>query len=493
MQFIGFDIGSSSVKGAIIDAQSGKIIASAQAPDQEMKIQAKKSGWAEQDPETWWKYVIEVSQKLMHASGVQKDLVKSVGISYQMHGLVVTDKNGNVLRPSIIWCDSRAVSYGDEAFNQLGADYCLSSMLNSPGNFTASKLAWVKEHEPSIYDNIDKIMLPGDFIALKMTSSAQTTVSGLSEGIMWDFKGEALADNLWSYFGFEPSFIPEIIPTFSKKNALTSESARLLGLPVGIPVSYRAGDQPNNAFSLNVLEPGEIAATAGTSGVVYAISNQIKFDPKSRVNVFAHVNHQKDSKRLGILLCVNGTGILNNWIRQLSKTKDYVQMNQQADEINPGSDGLLIYPFGNGAERVLENKDPGCTMTNINFNRHHQGHVFRAAQEGIAYGLNYGIEIMNNMGVTNQVIRAGKANLFLSPLFRSIIANTTQARIELFDTDGAAGAARGAALGYGYYTSAGEAFGNLNRLLVVEPERELVERYKELYQKWKAGLTKFLG
>ena len=490
MYLLGYDIGSSSVKASLVDAQSGKCIASAFYPKTEAPIIAKQAGWAEQDPAMWIGNLKLATHDVLHqAEKVNPKDIKAIGISYQMHGLVCVDKDKNVLRPSIIWCDSRAVPYGNNAFANLGKDFCLGHLLNSPGNFTAAKLAWVKENEPELYSRIWKVMLPGDYIAMRLTGNVCTTVSGLSEGIFWDFKKNAPCQELLDYFGFDPSVLAPVKPSFGIQGTLTREAADALGLYEGTPVTYRAGDQPNNALSLNVFNPGEIASTAGTSGVVYGVIGQVSYDPLSRVNSFAHVNHSAQDPRLGVLLCINGTGILNSWIRRnvAPEGMSYAEMNDVAAQVPIGSDGVSILPFGNGAERMLENKDCGCSVHGVQFTRHGKAHLMRAAQEGIVFSFQYGIEIMEQMGLKVDKIHAGSANMFQSPLFRNTLSGISGAVIELYDTDGSVGAAKGAGLGAGIYKSTQEAFSTLERLSVITPDHQ--DEYREAYEKWKSYLS----
>jgi len=480
------------VKVSLINTASGTCEASAYYPKQEMTITAKMPGWAEQDPTQWWENAKLALGEVMTASLVSPSEIKAIGISYQMHGLVAVDKDHNPLRDAIIWCDSRATGIGAQALSEIGTDNCLSHLLNSPGNFTASKLKWVKENEPELYKKIYKIMLPGDYFAMRLTGEIKTTVGGLSEGMFWDFKNKSVAKFLLDYYGFDESLLPEIVPTFSVQGELTAEAAKELGLVKGIPVSYRAGDQPNNALSLNVLNPGEIAATGGTSGVVYGVSEEIKYDPLSRVNTFAHVNHTNDLTRLGILLCINGTGILNSWLNKQvgGGVVKYSEMDKIAAGVPIGSEGLSIMPFGNGAERVLQNQNPGAAVMNLNFNIHKAAHLYRAGQEGIAFAFKYGMDIMKSIGIDCKVIRAGKANMFFSPVFRNTLATTTGAAIELFNTDGSIGAARGAGLGAGIYKDAAEAFATLRKVDVTEPDTANQQAYDDAYGAWKENLEK---
>ena len=425
----------------------------------------------------------------MNETGAKGEDILAIGISYQMHGLVCVDKAHKVLRPSIIWCDSRAVPYGERAFRDLGAELCLGHLLNSPGNFTAVKLAWVKENEPALFDRIDKIMLPGDYIAMKLSGEVKTTISGLSEGMLWDFKTKKPAKFLLDYFGFDENMLADIVPTFAIQSVVSKEAAVELGLKEGTPISYRAGDQPNNAVSLNVFNPGEIASTAGTSGVVYGVLGDVNYDTKSRVNTFAHANYTTELDRLGVLLCINGTGILNAWVhRNITPNMGYAEMNDMAAGVPIGSEGVKIIPFGNGAERVLENREVGCSVHGLNFNNHNQAHLVRAAQEGIVFSFCCGMEIMQNMGMELNKIHAGRANMFLSPLFRDTLAGVSGATIELYETDGSVGAAKGAGIGAGIYKDNNEAFATLKKLAVIEPDEKKRDEYLNAYAEWKAIL-----
>lgn len=490
MYLLGYDIGSSSVKASIVDATTGKCVASDFYPKKEAPIIAKKSGWAEQEPQSWWDYLKMATQSILSTSAVCPDDIKAIGISYQMHGLVCVDKDKQVLRPAIIWCDSRGVPYGQDAFDNIGHEHCLQHLLNSPGNFTASKLAWIRQNEPEIFDRIYKIMLPGDYIAMRLSGDINTTMSGLSEGMFWDFKEGRVADFLMNYYGFPTSLIADICPTFSEQCRVSAAAATELGLKEGTPITYRAGDQPNNALSLGVLNPGEIASTAGTSGVVYGVNGTINYDKKSRVNTFAHVNHTNESTRLGVLLCINGTGILNSWIRRVVAPEgiSYTDMNTLAASVPIGSQGISILPFGNGAERMLENQEIGSSIHGLNFNMHGKEHLLRAAQEGIVFSFKYGIDIMEQMGIAVKKIHAGNANMFLSPIFRDTLAGITGATIELCDTDGSVGAAKGAGYGAGIYNSAEEALSTLDRISIIEPDETNREAYAEAYARWKECL-----
>lgn len=488
MYFIGYDIGSSAVKAALLYADTGKCVAAAVSPAREMAIQVPHANWAEQDPESWWQEVINATNLLRQQYTFDPMKVKGIGIAYQMHGLVCVDKNQQVLRPSIIWCDSRAVETGNQAFAALGEKYCLQHLLNSPGNFTASKLRWVQENEPEVYARIHKIMLPGDFIAMRLTGDACTTISGLSEGVFWDFSTQSISAALLEHYKIDQSLLGDIVPTFGLQGTLCTTAATVLGLAVGTPVTYRAGDQPNNAFSLNVLQPGEAATTAGTSGVVYAVHDQHAFDDRSRVNAFVHVNNTSEHIRNGVLMCLNGTGILNTWLKNIAGSISYDEMNVIASQAPVGAGGLQVFPFGNGAERILENKNIGATVSNLNFNVHGKAHLLRAGQEGIVFALAYGVDIMAGMQLNIHRVRAGHANMFLSPLFQEAFANTMDVVIELYNTDGAQGAARAAGVGAGHYELA-DAFRGMECIATIQPEPKKKALYQDAYGAWLTALA----
>lgn len=491
MLLLGIDLGTSSIKVAVVDAAAQRTLVTAQYPDTEAVILVRQPGWAEQSPETWWEYVQQAIRKA-HASGAYDPQdIAAIGIAYQMHGLVTVDKDRRVLRDSIIWCDSRAVPYGDKAFEAIGEEKSLSHLLNSPGNFTAAKLAWVKDQEPRVYEKIDGIMLPGDYIGLRLTGEVTTSIPALSEGIFWDFKKDELSEDVFRYFGFDKGLIPSIRPVFSAHGELMAEVAQTLGLKKGIPVTYKAGDQPNNALSLNVLEPGEVAATAGTSGVIYGVSDKLVYDPASRVNSFAHVNYTEAQKRIGVLLCINGTGILNRWIRDhTGGGADYISLNKEAAQIRPGSGGLVVLPFGNGAERIFRNRIIGAHIQHIDLNQHTSAHIYRAGQEGIAFAFRYGLDIMRAGEMNPSVIRAGRANMFLSSVFTEAFVNATQTPVELYDNDGSVGAALGAGIGAGIFRSGKEAFAGRKPVVRVDPGS--AGEYEGLYERWKEILNNFL-
>jgi xylulokinase len=492
MLLLGLDIGSSSVKAALLDSATGRCLGAGQWPEEEMPIEAPQPGWAEQDPEAWWQAALQALARACARAGRAPADVGAVGISYQMHGLVLLDSGFRPLRPSIIWCDSRAVGLGARAFEALGEAYALGHLLNSPSNFTASKLAWVQENEPEIFAQARFAMLPGDYVALRLTGEAGTTVGGLSEGILWDFAENRLATELLDHFQIPAALIPPLLPALGEQGQVSAAAAAESGLRAGIPLAYRAGDQPNNALSLGVLDPGEVAATAGTSAVIYGVSGELRCDPRSRINAFAHVNHLP-ALRLGLLLCVNGAGILNRWLRQqLGGGLSYEEMNRLAASAAPGSEGLLLLPFGNGAERLLENRNPGAALLGLDLNRHGRAHLLRAGQEGIVFALRQGLEAMAEAGLQPSVIRAGQANMMLSELFASSLAAAARCPIELFATDGAQGAARAAGAGAGAYASLREALGSLEKLRAVEPDAQLAERLDEAYARWQQALGKIL-
>lgn len=491
MYTIGYDIGSSSIKAALVHSLTGKSIAVVTQPKKEMEMTAVKNGWAEQDPDLWWDHVCAATKLLLSDKQVDPETVTGIGISYQMHGLVIVDTNGKPIRDSIIWCDSRAVDIGRHAYDSLGNERCAEHLLNSPGNFTASKLKWVKENEPDNYNRIYKFMLPGDYIAFKFSGLINTTVSGLSEGIFWDFKNNGIAGWLMNHYGLDAQHLPDIKDTFSEQCRVSEQGAKASGLAKGTPVLYRAGDQPNNALSLNVFQPGEVAATGGTSGVVYAITDNLSVAESSRVNNFAHVNYTTSIPRIGKLLCINGAGIQYRWLLNNLKVDSYEQMNDLAETIPIGSDGVTILPFGNGAERMLNNKELGTRISHLNLNNHTKAHLCRAALEGIAFSFAYGMEIMKADGIQARVIRAGNDNLFRAAIFSNTIATLLGQDIEIYNTTGAIGAARACQLHNGNFKAFGKQIMDNDYIMGYTPSTER-SPYEEAYINWKKELERIL-
>jgi xylulokinase len=487
MLLLGIDLGTSSIKVSVIDASNSSVLATAQYPETEAAIISHQPGWAEQSPNQWWNDVKAAILKLQATGSFKSSDIGAIGIAYQMHGLVLVDNHQNVIRDSIIWCDNRAVGLGEKAFEQLGSDYCLGHLLNTPGNFTASKLAWVKQNEPERYAQIHKMMLPGDFISMKLTGEITTTIAALSEGMFWDFKNKTVAAAVMEYYGLDAQHIPVIKNVFDTHGYLTENVAQEIGLPKGIPVTYKAGDQQNNALSLNVLNPGEVAATAGTSAVIYAVSDSLQSDTASRVNSFAHVNHTLEQNSIGVLLCINGAGISNSWIKNKVGASSYYEMNELAATVAPGSDGVSVLPFGNGSERMLHNKNIGAHILGLDFNRHGAAHLYRAVQEGVVFAMQYGFKVLQQNGVQPSVIRAGKANMFLSEVFLDAFVNTLQVPVELFQTDGSAGAAIGAGYGAKVYATIEEAFVNSKPLQIIEPSGN--NAYAPAYANWEDQLA----
>ena len=491
--YLGIDIGSSSIKAALVEVVSGKSLGVAQEPKEEMSIHAQKNGWAEQVPLDWWLHTCNAIKNLKKQYNISENQIIGIGISYQMHGLVLIDKDGNPLRKSIIWCDSRAVETGNKAFAEIGEDICASKLLNSPANFTASKLKWVQENEPDIYNQVYKFMLPGDFIAYKFSNQINTTISGLSEGIFWDFKKDTIAHFLLKHYGINSSLIPDIVNTFSIQSLVDEKGAKESGLAIGTPILYRAGDQPNNALSLNVFNPGEVAATGGTSGVVYAITDSLSVKESSRVNNFAHVNYKKGvTTSIGKLLCINGAGIQYRWLLNNLAVSSYDEMNNLASQVAIGSNGVCLIPFGNGAERMLNNQEIGTRILNLNLNNHHKGHLCRAALEGIAFSFVYGMEILKSDGIQPTVIRAGNDNLFRSEIFANTVATLIEQEIEIYNTTGAIGAARAANLHKGDFESFSKIIMDNDYVMTFMPFKDK-KMYLEAYNNWKKELELILN
>lgn len=453
MYTLGLDIGSSSVKACLYDARSFRIVGTSTSPSHEMPITAPEPGWAEQDPEVWWHHTIVACDDLRARHPAAWATVKAIGIGYQMHGLVTLDAGDKPVRPAIIWCDSRAVETGNSITGLIGRQRLLDSNLNTPGNFTVSKMVWMMQNEPDNWSKVAIGMLPGDYIAYRLSGDKTTSKSGLSEMILWNFLTNEIDTLILNNYPSIRAILPKIVPNIGVATSISMESAEMLGLQDDVVLSYRSGDQPNNAFGLGVTEPGSVGINAGTSGVVYAVTDKPVVDVAETFNPFLHVNNNESQKRIGLLLCLNGCGIMNAQIRRLTKASSYEMMNEKADDVPLGSDGLQIFPFGNGAERMFGNRNLGASIHGWDLVRHNDAHFFSASLEGIAATLSYGIDHMRSLGVNINKIHAGRANLFLSPLFCELIAAIARVDVYLFESDGASAAAKGAAYGAGLINS----------------------------------------
>ncbi len=479
--WLGIDLGSSSVKVSLLDESGGQVLARTTVPELgEMGMTRPKPGWAEQSPELWWDLTCQGIRQVME--GRDASNLRGIGIAYQMHGLVCMGANDEVLRPAILWCDSRAVEIGERYFGEIGRDKCLAHLHQSPGNFTVSKLAWVRENEPDVYAKIDKVGLPGDYLAYRLSGEWQTTDGGLSEAAAWDFSKGEMANFLMGGMGLKASLWPNRVPILGLQCEVSRAAAAELGIPAGVPISYRAGDQPNNAFALGANAPGDVAASGGTSGVLYGVSEAPLADAQQRVNPFLHVTHRQDQPRIGVLMCLNGAGSQMAWLRRITGV-DYDQLNEQASSVSPGADGLTCLPFGMGAERILGNRTVGMQWRGGDFGKHGVGELSRACFEGIALAFRYGAEAMAAAGVEIRSVRAASSGLFLSPVFAQALADLLQAPIDCIAANGADGAARAAALGAGHYGSVTEASAVLKVKRSYVPQSNT--EYAEVYDRWR--------
>lgn len=491
MYYIGLDIGSSSVKVALVKASSGTCVLSLNEPTEEMEIQAIQHDWAEQNPERWWQHTCAAIKRILKETKISASEIISIGIAYQMHGLVIVDKDGQIIRNSIIWCDSRSVAIGNKAFSDLGKKKCSNLFFNSPGNFTASKLKWVQENEPKKYDQIHKYMLPGDYIAYKLSGVINTTKNGLAEGILWNYKHARVADEILDYYSISKNLTPDIVENFSIQGSVNKAASIETGLMEGTPITYRAGDQPNNALTLGVLKAGEVAVTGGTSGVIYALTEQNEFEEIERVNQFAHVNYTASNPYVGRLLNINGAGIQYRWLLKHTNAASYDDMNEAARKIPIGCDGVICLPFGNGAERMFHNRVIGSQFLNLNLNRHNNGHLYRASLEGIAFAFVYGMELLKKDNTEIQVIRAGNDNLFRSKIFSETIATLTGHEIEIYNTTGAVGAARASGLTDGDFQKFNNKVVENDHVITYKPLQEK-QPFLMAYGIWKKELEQIL-
>lgn len=436
MAFLGIDVGTSSVKVSIV-GEDGVILASATAPaSSERAINSPNPNWAEQNPEDWWE---DAQQAILNLPLEARLQVEAIGIAYQMHGLVLVDSQFQPVRPSIIWCDGRNIQESQILAESLGLDALENRLLNKPGTLTLAKLAWVAEHEPETLAKAHTFGLPGDFIAYKLTGEWSTTKSGYSEMVGWDFGASIPFEEGFRKAGWKLP-LPEARPNLEEGAPIQKVIAEKLGLPPSARVTYRAGDQPNNAFGLGVLQQGETAISAGTSGVLYGIGDSSP-GLHEGINRFLHVNSQ-----IGVLMCLNGVGSALAFARRTwFQNQSYEALSELASQANP-ENCPYFFPFGNGAERILSER-AFSGFTELDFNRHNLPELARSVFEGIAFAYRLGSEKMEKAGCLSKVVNGTESGLLKSSFFAQLLANELQVELILSEGDGSTAAARGAALG----------------------------------------------
>ena len=487
MNFIGIDVGTSSIKALLVDPY-GKVLASS---NPEYPFQTPAPLQAETDPEVWWDATCRALQKLLEST--DPGLVKGVGLTGQMHGLVLLDKKGNPLRPCIMWNDQRSFKECEEMTKIIGE----SEVLRITGNpilagFTAPKLRWVEKNEPEIFAKISKVLLPKDFIRYRLTGEFFSEMSDASGTSMLNVGERKWSDEILSAMGWSKQWFPELTESTVASAKVSTEAGAVTGLPVGTPVIAGGGDQAAQAVGCGIVHEGMVSATLGTSGVVFAQSDEYRVEPDGKLHAFCHAVPGK-WHLMGVMLSAAGSF---QWYKtQLGREEHarehngegnaYDLLTEAAAEIKPGSEGLVFLPYLSG-ERT-PHPDPHAKGAFVGLTlRHSKAHLTRAVLEGVSYGLKDSLSLMQNLGVhPSRIILSGGGTR--SGLWKQMLADIFETPCCLVNaTEGAAyGAALLAAVGCGTIVSVEEASREWIRQteqVSVGPDRENYCKNYQIYQ-----------
>ncbi len=483
---LGVDIGTSGTKTVLFDVAGNTIMSDLQ----EYPLYQPKVGWAEQDPEDWWRAVYTSINNVVFKSGVKAEEIKGVGLSGQMHGAVLLDGNNNVLRKSIIWCDQRSSAECEQITSLIGKERLIEITANPAlTGFTASKVMWVKNNEPDIYEKVRKILLPKDYIRYKLTGEFATEVSDASGMQFMDIANRKWSDEVLTKLGIDKSYLADLYESQEISGRINSGSAKLTGLKEDTPVVGGAGDQAAGAIGNGIVKPGIISSTIGTSGVVFAYSDKVTIDPKGRVHTFCHAV----PGTWHIMGVTQGAGLSLKWFRdnfcieekrvaELMGVDPYVLMDKEAEKVEAGCSGLIYLPYLMG-ERT-PHLDPNARGVFFGLSaKHEKPDMLRAVMEGVVYSLADCLGIIKEMGVDVSEVRASGGG-GKSKIWRQMQADVFGSSIcTINSSEGPAlGVALLAGVGAGVYSSVGEACDSIIKVVTEQKaDSALHDKYKRNY------------
>jgi xylulokinase len=484
---MGIDVGTTATR-AIVVRPDGHVAGAATVGHP--PIQMPKAGWAEQNPEDWWHATIEAVRTAVERSGAAGAEIASIGLSGQMHGVTLLDKANVVLRPAIIWCDQRTQPQCDWITNRVGAER-LIRLVSNPAitGFSAPKLLWIRDHEPRLYERAAHLLLPKDYVRLRLTGEFATDVSDASGTLVFDVVNRRWSEEVLEILQIDRAILPVARESVEVSGAISSEAALLTGLRARTPVMAGAGDQAASAVGNGIVSPGLASATLGTSGVIFSYTDSPKMDPQGRVHTFCHAVPRK----WHVMGVTQGAGLSLRWFReQLGESEAwyarqtgvdaYEIIIEEASKIPPGSDSLLFLPYLMG-ERT-PHLDPRARGMWFGLTAAHtRGHLIRSILEGVAFSLRDSIEILRELRIpVNQVRASGGGSR--SSLWRQIQAEIYGEKVaSLRESEGSAyGAALLAGVGSGIYSSVGEAAQETVKVLnEVSPHSGNAAHYDKLY------------
>lgn len=484
---IGIDLGTSGVKTVLFD-ESGKPVASSTV---EYPLYQPNLGWAEQDPEDWWKGTCESINNVMLKSGVNKQDVKGVGLSGQMHGAVLLDKNDKVLRKAIIWCDQRSAAECDQITQLVGKERLIEITANPAlTGFTASKVMWVKNNEPQIFEKIAKILLPKDYIRLRLTGEYATEVSDASGMQFMNIAQRKWSSEVLGKLEISESMLGKMYESQEVTGKVTASAAAITGLNEGTIVVGGAGDQAAGAVGNGIVKPGVVSSTIGTSGVVFAYTDKLTIDPLGRVHTFCHAV----PNTYHIMGVTQGAGLSLKWFRdnfcmeelmtaELSNIDVYKLLDAEAENITPCSDGLVYLPYLMGERTPHLDPDARGVFFGLTA-KHTKPHFVRSIMEGVTYSLRDCLEIIRGMGVEVSEVRASGGG-GKSKIWRQMQADVFGTNINrIFSDEGPAlGVAILAGVGAGIYDSVPQACSNVIKVKdSLPPISENIKKYDDFYK-----------
>ena len=484
---IGIDVGTGGTRAVLVD-EKGAVLAS--ATHEHLPFASPQNGWAEQDPHDWWNACKQALGKLLEESAVQKTEIAAIGLTGQMHGAVLLDENDEVLRHALIWCDQRTQEECDELDKTVGTKR-LVELTSNPAltNFTLTKLMWVRTHEPEIWKRFRSFLLPKDYIRLQLTGVRATDVSDASGTLLLDVANRRWSQEMLKATRLDARCLPQLFESQQVVGTITAHAALETGLAEGTPVVAGAGDQAAGAIGMGIVKAGDVSATIGTSGVVFAATDQPFLDPQGRLHTFCHAI----PNRWHVMGVTQAAGLSLRWFRDTFgivngvTESPYESLSREASAIPAGADGVLWAPYLMGERTPHLDSEVRGALIGLAAS-HGRGHIIRAILEGVAFSLKDTLTIFAEIGVPVNDIRLGGGGA-LSPLWRQIQADVYAKPVsQLKAEQGAAhGAAVLAGVGAGLWTSVDDACSRFVRIAsIVEPMKQSSEKLQSQYRLYRA-------
>jgi len=490
--YLGIDVGTTGCKVVLIN-ESGRVVSKDVI---EYPLYTPKPGWSEQDPRDWWRACTKAVKNTVSKARVSKDDIEGIGLTGQMHGLVVIDREGQVIRPAILWNDQRTAKEALLINKRVG----IEELIKLTGNivhtgFTAPKILWLRSHEPENYKRASKLMLPKDYVGFMMTGDVVTDVNDASGTSLFNVRRRAWCQEILDVLDIPYEILPEVKESPEVRGELRSGVAEELGLKAHIPVVAGAGDQGAAGVGAGIVEEGIISVNIGTSGVVFTNSDEFRYDPEGRLHAFCHAVPGK-WHLMGVMLSAGGSlkwfrdnlGHLEKVTADLVGTDPYDLLIKEAEKVPPGSEGLIFLPYLAGERTPYADPYARGVFFGLSL-KHSKGHLIRAILEGVAFGLRDSFELMKDLGITAEQVRilGGGSR---SRVWRQIVADVfgTEVVTMVVDEGSSYGAAILAAVGAGGFKKVEDAVSTavrVNEEEKIAPNKNnhyIYNKYYEIYR-----------